>query len=216
MTTRRHKGRGAVSTTASRFETQAVEFDAEVEYEASQVAPETELRATRTGRIISSNSSPDVPFDLSINPYQGCEHGCVYCYARPSHSYLDLSPGLDFETRIFYKPDAAERLLAEWEKKSYECKPIAIGANTDPYHPAEKSLRVTRSLLELFHRHRHPVTIITKGKLVRRDVDVLEVLASAPPPSGRGRGRVRAATRFSASTRGMKVNLMWPSAAKLR
>lgn len=177
MSTRRHKGRGAVSTTAGRFETRAIELDAEAEFEAAQVAPETELRATRSGRIISSNDSPDVPFDLSINPYQGCEHGCVYCYARPSHSYLDLSPGLDFETRIFYKPDAAERLLEEWEKKSYECKPIAIGANTDPYQPAERSLRITRRLLETFLRHRHPVTIITKGHLVVRDLDLLEELA---------------------------------------
>ena len=177
MSTRRHKGRGAVSTTAGRYETRAVELDDEAEYEASQVAPETELRATRTGRIISSNDSPDVPFDRSINPYQGCEHGCVYCYARPSHSYLDLSPGLDFETKIFYKPDAADCLLAEWERQGYECKPIAIGANTDPYQPAEKSLEITRRLLELFLQHRHPVTIITKGHLVVRDLDVLAELA---------------------------------------
>jgi len=175
--TRRHKGRGAVSTTAGRFEKRAVELDAEADYEAAQVAPETVLRATRAGRIISSNESPDVPFDQSINPYQGCEHGCVYCYARPSHSYLDLSPGLDFETRIFYKSNAVERLLAEWEKKSYECKPITIGANTDPYQPAEKALGITRRLLEAFLRHRHPVTIITKGHLVLRDLDLLEELA---------------------------------------
>ena len=178
MSTRRHKGRGAVSTTASRFEERAVELDAEIEFEAAQVAPETELRPTRSGRIISTNNSPDVPFDQSINPYQGCEHGCVYCYARPSHSYLDLSPGLDFETRIFYKPDAARQLLAEWEKRGYECKPIAIGANTDPYQPAEKSLEITRQLLELFLEHRHPVTLITKSHLVARDLDLLKELAS--------------------------------------
>ena len=177
MSTRRHKGRGAVSTTASRFEDRAIELDAEFEFEDAQVAPETELRATRSGRIISTNNSPDVPFDQSINPYQGCEHGCVYCYARPSHSYLDLSPGLDFETRIFYKPDAAQQLLAEWEKRGYECKPIAIGANTDPYQPAEKSLEITRQLLELFLEHRHPVTLITKSHLVARDLDLLKELA---------------------------------------
>ncbi len=177
MSTRRHKGRGAVSTTAGRFEQRAVELDAEAEFEAAQVAPETEIRPIRSRRIISSNDSPDVPFDLSINPYQGCEHGCVYCYARPSHSYLDLSPGLDFETRIFYKPDAVERLLEAWEKKGYECKPIAIGANTDPYQPAEKSLGITRRLLETFLHHRHPVTIITKGHLVMRDLDLLAELA---------------------------------------
>jgi len=131
----------------------------------------------RAGKIISHNTSPDVPFDRSINPYQGCEHGCIYCYARPSHSYLDLSPGLDFETRIFYKPNAATRLLDEWEKPGYDCKPITIGANTDPYQPAEKSTRVTRQLLEVFKKHRHPVNLITKGNLITRDIDLLSWLA---------------------------------------
>jgi DNA repair photolyase len=140
-------------------------------------APDTQLRAMRSQRIIATNSSPDVPFDRSINPYQGCEHGCVYCYARPSHSYLDLSPGLDFETKIFYKPDAAARLADEWEKASYECKPITIGANTDPYQPAERTTRVTRELLELFVTHSHPVSIITKGTLITRDLDLLGELA---------------------------------------
>jgi DNA repair photolyase len=130
----------------------------------------------RTGRIISTNTSPDVPFDRSINPYQGCEHGCIYCYARPSHSYLDLSPGLDFETRIFYKPDAAVRLAEEWEKPGYVCKPITIGANTDPYQPAERSTRVTRELLELFLQHSHPVSVITKSNLITRDLDLYEQL----------------------------------------
>ncbi len=132
----------------------------------------------RAGRIISHNDSPDVPFNRSINPYQGCEHGCIYCYARPSHSYLDLSPGLDFETKIFYKPNAADALLAEWEKPSYECEPITIGANTDPYQPAEKETRVTRELLELFCKHRHPVNIITKGSMILRDIDLLADLAA--------------------------------------
>ena len=172
-----HKGRGAVSGCEGRFATRPVEFDAEEAHERSQRAPETELRAMRSSRIIATNSSPDVPFDRSINPYQGCEHGCVYCYARPSHSYLDLSPGLDFETRIFYKPDAARRLIEEWEKPSYQCAPITIGANTDPYQPAEKETRVTRELLELFARHSHPVSIITKGSLITRDLDLLAELA---------------------------------------
>ena len=132
----------------------------------------------RADRIISHNQSPDVPFNRSINPYQGCEHGCIYCYARPSHSYLDLSPGLDFETRIFYKPNAAERLVAEWEKPGYVCEPITIGANTDPYQPAEKAMRVTRELLELFQKHRHPVNIISKGTLILRDIDLLADLAA--------------------------------------
>ena len=128
-----HKGRGAVSSREGRFATRPVELDAEEAHERSLSAPGTELRAMRSRRIIASNNSPDVPFDRSINPYQGCEHGCIYCYARPSHSYLDLSPGLDFETKIFYKPDAAARLAEEWEKPGYQCEPITIGANTDPY-----------------------------------------------------------------------------------
>ena len=128
--------------------------------------------------IISRNNSPDVPFDRSINPYQGCEYGCIYCYARPSHSYLDLSPGLDFETQIFYKPNAVARLLDAWQKPGYECKPITIGANTDPYQPAEKTLAITRKLLEQFVAFRHPVNIITKSHQIARDADLLQDLAS--------------------------------------
>ncbi|HSM30917.1 MAG TPA: PA0069 family radical SAM protein [Woeseiaceae bacterium] len=177
MPARHHKGRGAVSDREGRFAARPVEFDAGEAWERSLRAPDTRLRAMRSRRIISTNTSPDVPFDRSINPYQGCEHGCVYCYARPSHSYLDLSPGLDFETRIFYKPDAAARLAEEWEKASYECKPITIGANTDPYQPAERTTRVTRELLALFLEHSHPVSIITKGTLITRDLDLLGELA---------------------------------------
>jgi DNA repair photolyase len=177
MPARHHKGRGAVSDREGRFAARPVDFDAGEAHERSLHAPDTQLRAMRSQRIIATNSSPDVPFDRSINPYQGCEHGCVYCYARPSHSYLDLSPGLDFETKIFYKPDAAARLADEWEKASYECKPITIGANTDPYQPAERTTRVTRELLELFVTHSHPVSIITKGTLITRDLDLLGELA---------------------------------------
>src|SRR5210317_381618 len=177
MSLRHRKGRGAVSDREGRFTTRPVELDAGEAHERSLTDPETELRAMRTTRIIAQNNSPDVPFDRSINPYQGCEHGCVYCYARPSHSYLDLSPGLDFETRIFYKPDAAARLAEEWEKPGYECAPITIGANTDPYQPAERTTRVTRELLELFLEHSHPVSIITKGTLITRDLDLLGELA---------------------------------------
>lgn len=173
MPRKAHKGRGAISRIAGRFEKTLVELSVE-----KTEAPPTELRAMQAGRIISTNRSPDVPFDRSINPYQGCEHGCVYCYARPSHSYLDLSPGLDFETRIFYKPNAAERLLQEWQKPGYECRPITIGANTDPYQPAEKKLGITRRLLELFLEYRHPVSLISKGGLMRRDLDLLEQLAA--------------------------------------
>ena len=177
MTTRAHKGRGAVSSPAGRFDKRGVELDAEAAFEYAQQAPQTRLQAMQAGRIISTNNSPDVPFDRSINPYQGCEHGCVYCYARPSHSYLDLSPGLDFETQIFYKPNAVTQLLGEWEKRNYVCKPITIGANTDPYQPAEKNLEITRQLLEVFLEHRHPVTLITKSNLISRDVDLLARLA---------------------------------------
>ena len=178
MPIRHHKGRGAVSDREGRFATRPVELDPEEAHERNQAAPATELRAMRAGRIIATNSSPDVPFDRSINPYQGCEHGCIYCYARPSHSYLDLSPGLDFETRIFYKPDAAAKLVQEWEKRAYECEPITIGANTDPYQPAERQTNVTRDLLEVFVEHSHPVNIITKSNLITRDIDLLGELAS--------------------------------------
>ena len=177
MTARAHKGRGAISSPVGRFEQRPVEFDAAVAYEQAQQAPKTVVRSMPASRIISTNNSPDVPFDQSINPYQGCEHGCVYCYARPSHSYLDLSPGLDFETKIFYKPNAAALLLDEWEKKNYACKPITIGATTDPYQPAEKTHEITRQLLELFLEHRHPVNIITKSNLISRDLDLLAELA---------------------------------------
>lgn len=177
MSPRPHKGRGAISRQEGRFAARPVEFSEEEACLRDATAPETVLTAMPAGKIISHNTSPDVPFDRSINPYQGCEHGCIYCYARPSHSYLDLSPGLDFETRIFYKPNAASRLLEEWQKPAYECKPITIGANTDPYQPAEKSTRVTRQLLELFDKHDHPVNLITKGALIVRDVDLLAGMA---------------------------------------
>ncbi|MBT8078801.1 MAG: PA0069 family radical SAM protein [Gammaproteobacteria bacterium] len=176
MTNTAHKGRGAVSQTRHRFEKTSTVLSPE-ERAADDRAPPTELRPLRSASIISHNSSPDIPFDHSINPYQGCEHGCVYCYARPTHSYFDLSPGLDFETQVFYKPQARATLLAEWEKPGYRCEPICIGANTDPYQPAEKKLQITRGLLETFLEHRHPVSIISKGTLMLRDIDLLEALA---------------------------------------
>jgi len=170
-----HKGRGAISRLPGRFEERLIVDESGDE--AAHCRPETVLRAMLARKIISHNNSPDVPFDHSINPYQGCEHGCVYCYARPSHSYLDLSPGLDFETQIFYKPNAVTALLAEWEKPGYSCQPITIGANTDPYQPAEKKLQITRQLLETFLAHRHPVSLISKGVLMSRDLDLLTALA---------------------------------------
>jgi DNA repair photolyase len=177
MMTKPHKGRGAISSTEGRFASRTIDVeDGEADLR-SETAPPTVLRAMQAGKIISTNDSPDIPFDRSINPYQGCEHGCVYCYARPSHSYLDLSPGLDFETQIFYKPNAAARLLDEWQKPSYECKSITLGANTDPYQPAEKTLELTRQLLLLFAEYRHPVSLITKSHLICRDIDLLADLA---------------------------------------
>lgn len=168
------KGRGAVSSVDGRYAKTRVWLDEAAAFERDQTNPDTVLRAMGAQRIISTNSSPDVPFNRSINPYQGCEHGCVYCYARPSHSYMDLSPGLDFETQIFYKPNAARLLLDEWQKPGYTVEPITLGANTDPYQPVERKTRLTRELLELFDKHQHPYSIITKGSLIQRDLDILE------------------------------------------
>src|SRR5690348_11817169 len=141
------KGRGAQSNETPRFESERrVAFDdgwGSAEAEPPRVATTLSVDATRT--IIARNDSPDIGFDRSINPYRGCEHGCIYCYARPSHAYLGLSPGLDFETRIFYKPQAAALLRGELSKKGYQCRPIALGSNTDPYQPAERKLGLTRS-----------------------------------------------------------------------
>ncbi len=138
---------------------------------------ETVVTPDASWSILARNDSPDVPFDVSINPYRGCEHGCIYCFARPTHAYLGLSPGLDFETRIFSKPKAAELLREELSKRSYVCQPIALGANTDPYQPVERDLRITRSILEVLAEHEHPVSVVTKSQLVLRDVDILEPMA---------------------------------------
>jgi DNA repair photolyase len=134
------------------------------------------IQQSRT--IIARNDSPDFPFSQSINPYQGCEHGCIYCYARPTHAYLDLSPGLDFETKLFAKPNAAELLRAELAKPGYRCEPIALGTNTDPYQPIEREWRVTRQVIEVLAACDHPLTITTKGVLVERDLDLLAPMAA--------------------------------------
>ncbi|HGG60514.1 MAG TPA: PA0069 family radical SAM protein, partial [Gammaproteobacteria bacterium] len=127
--------------------------------------------------VIAWNESPDVPFDRSINPYRGCEHGCIYCFARPTHAWLDYSPGLDFETKIVYKADAPSLLKKALEKKSYVCQPIALGVNTDAYQPAERHLNITRSVLQVLDRSHHPVGIVTKSALIERDLDILASLA---------------------------------------
>ena len=172
------KGRGALSNPPGRFEREQVESvdDGWYQDEVPDTV-ETTLEPDRAREVISTNDSPDVPFDQSINPYRGCSHGCSYCYARPSHAYMGLSPGIDFETRLFYKQDAARVLEEQLAKPGYVCKSITLGANTDPYQPIEKRMRVTRSILEVLARTRHPVAIITKGALVLRDLDLLSDMA---------------------------------------
>ena len=177
------KGRGAVSNPAGRFErapSVAVHdgWDRPEDEDFPSPSPETTFLPDKTRNIIATNNSPDIPFEQSINPYKGCEHGCVYCYARPTHAFLDLSPGLDFETKIFYKTDPVERLLEALDKPGYVCRTLAIGTNTDPYQPGEKELKVTRRLLETLLDCRHPVSIVTKGALILRDLDILGELAS--------------------------------------
>jgi len=177
------KGRGAATNMSGRFESEErVAFDDGWSVPGAEPEPmplTTRLTVDSTRTIIARNNSPDIGFDRSINPYRGCEHGCIYCYARPSHAYLGLSPGLDFESRIFYKPQAAALLTAELGKKSYNCRPIALGSNTDPYQPAERRLKITRSILEVLRDFRHPVTIVTKGALIQRDIDILAEMAAA-------------------------------------
>jgi DNA repair photolyase len=169
-----HKGRGALSNRGSRYQPTAVEWDDGI----TGPTPVTECRPVTARSIISRNNSPDIPFSQSINPYQGCEHGCVYCYARPTHAYLDLSPGIDFETRLTYKQNAAQLLERELAASSYRCSSITLGANTDPYQPVEKQHRITRQILEVLQRCRHPVNIITKGALITRDIDILAEMAA--------------------------------------
>ncbi|MCY4200691.1 MAG: PA0069 family radical SAM protein [Gammaproteobacteria bacterium] len=172
------KGRGALSSLEGRFETQSLAHDPEFNHEEATIQTGTEIFEDKARSIISTNASPDLGFERSINPYRGCEHGCIYCYARPSHAYLNLSPGLDFETKLFYKANAAELLQKELGEPGYVPKPIALGTNTDPYQPIERKLKITRSLLEVLSETNHPCTIVTKGTLIERDFDVLGLLAS--------------------------------------
>jgi DNA repair photolyase len=172
------KGRGALSNPPGRFESRAIDAVDDGWYlEEEPKSVPTTLEPDKARGVITSNDSPDIPFEQSINPYRGCEHACSYCYARPSHAYLGLSPGLDFETRLFYKADAARVLESELSRPGYVCKPIMLGANTDPYQPVEKRAQVTRSILEVLSHTRHPVAVITKSALVVRDLDLLGELA---------------------------------------
>jgi DNA repair photolyase len=142
-----------------------------------QIKPETTVINEKPKSIISRNQSPDLPFDQSINPYRGCEHGCIYCYARPSHAYQDLSPGIDFETKLFAKQNAAELLEKELSASNYKCTPIALGSNTDPYQPIEREHKITRKIIEVLKERDHPLTIVTKSNLVERDIDLLAPMA---------------------------------------
>ena len=173
------KGRGAASNRTGRFEPIGREpfDDGWDSVEAEPAALRTTLSLDNSRKVIAHNTSPDVGFDQSINPYRGCEHGCFYCYARPSHAYLGLSPGQDFESRLFYKADAAQLLRQELSRPRYRCQVIALGANTDVYQPIEREKRITRSILEVMSAFNHPVAIITKSALVTRDIDILADMA---------------------------------------
>jgi len=176
-----HKGRGATRNPEGRFEKEAREafydgWDSPLEEKPGR--PRTVVTVERARSIISRNDSPDIPFTQSINPYHGCEHGCIYCYARPSHAYLNLSPGIDFETRLFAKTNAAALLQAELARSDYTCDCITIGANTDPYQPVEREWKVTRSILEVLAACDHPFAIVTKNAMVERDLDILEAMAA--------------------------------------
>ena len=175
-----HKGRGTLSNRSGRFESLALERVDDGWGIADEPLPplETTVQPEPPHSVITRNNSPDIPFEQSINPYRGCESGCVYCYARPSHQYMGLSAGLDFETRLFYKKNAAAHLRDELSRRSYKCSAINLGANTDPYQPLERKLGVTRSILEVLAESHHPVTIVTKHSLIVRDLDVLSRLAA--------------------------------------
>jgi DNA repair photolyase len=174
----RRKGRGARSNDAPRFQAQRREPFADDWEPAEETQIRTEVREEVPKTILTKNTSPDVPFNVSLNPYRGCEHGCIYCFARPSHAYWDLSPGLDFETKLTAKPDAPALLEAALRKKNYVVRPIAIGTNTDPYQPIEKKYQIMRGVLEVLREYKHPVAIVTKGSLIERDLDILGDMAA--------------------------------------
>jgi DNA repair photolyase len=175
----RRRGRGALTNAGGRFEPRVlVAFD-DGWQSIEELPPfKTEVGIDTARKVITRNTSPDIPFDRSINPYRGCEHGCIYCYARPTHAYLGLSPGLDFESKLFMKPDAPELLERELSARNYAPRFIAIGTNTDPYQPVERRHAVMRRILEVLERCGHPVGIVTKSNLVTRDIDILAKMAS--------------------------------------
>ncbi|MGO4305242.1 PA0069 family radical SAM protein [Cupriavidus sp. RAF12] len=191
------KGRGAVSNLQGRFERDQREAfddgwasaDEDVVHTDEDAAAAdaiespparliTQVTTEQARSILTHNASPDIPFDVSLNPYRGCEHGCIYCFARPTHAYLDLSPGLDFETKLYAKTNAAERLRETLARPSYRCETIALGVNTDAYQPIEREQRITRGILEVLHETNHPVALITKSSLIERDIDLLAPMAA--------------------------------------
>ena len=177
---RRTRGRGAVSNRSGRYEPTAREsFDDGWDLPEEEGAARTQVTTEKARTAITRNDSPDLSFDRSVNPYRGCEHGCFYCFARPTHAYMGLSPGLDFETRLFAKPDLPALLEREITARGYEPRTLALGTNTDPYQPIERQYRITRGILEVLSRHNHPVGIVTKSALVTRDIDLIAPMAEA-------------------------------------
>ena len=171
------RGRGTASNPHNRYAPTQIIASDDGWFQEVPPSRATEVRAETAKSIITRNQSPDLPFDRSLNPYRGCEHGCIYCYARPSHAYWDMSPGLDFETRLIAKTNSAALLQQQLSKPGYQCAPINLGSNTDPYQPIERAQRLTRQCLEILFDYRHPVTIVTKGSLILRDLDLLAELA---------------------------------------
>lgn len=203
------RGRGAATNPANRFQRFEVvpeDDDGSAVEDGRAVPLETTVTPEPVRTVLTRNDSPDVPFDRSVNPYRGCEHGCVYCFARPTHAYLDMSPGLDFETRILCRPEAPRLLRRELGRPSYRCEPIALGTNTDPYQPAEKSWRITRGILELLAETAHPFSIVTKSALVLRDLDLIEPMAR----SGRAAVFVSITTLDRALARSMEPRAAAP------
>ncbi|MFT5615223.1 MAG: DNA repair photolyase [Granulosicoccus sp.] len=174
----RRRGRGAVNNAAGRFDLARHEVDDGWDIPEDWDKFQTQVSVEVARSLISYNRSPDLPFDRSINPYRGCEHGCIYCFARPSHAYLGLSPGLDFETRLIARPNAPDVLRQELSARRYKVAPIAIGTNTDPYQPIEKQHEITRSCLQVLAEFNHPVAIVTKGAMIERDLDILGPMAA--------------------------------------
>ncbi|MEP1327728.1 PA0069 family radical SAM protein [Pseudophaeobacter sp.] len=176
--TARRKARASLSNASGRFDLAREDIDDGWAQEAPAEAISTDVRCEIARSVISYNRSPDLPFDRSVNPYRGCEHGCIYCFARPSHAYLGLSPGLDFETRLIARPNAAEVLQRELSASRYRVATLAMGTNTDPYQPCERDYGITRACLEVLQAFNHPIAIVTKGTLIERDIDILSEMAA--------------------------------------